>query len=173
MQRNPYDYRYTFKGSSTSGATAPAANAFTNEYYIIATEAALSAAGVSSPYGGVWRARNKDYNKIYYNPDVTYTPWEGADATGANYSNVDYLNAPYSPYRATTHGTVDLTSSTSMTYTTDYCAPSSRNGDYLHQRFQLLPGTITSGRTRIATTWWMPMTPTRSSKSGPRRRFAR
>jgi len=111
-----YDYRYTHRGSSSG--TAPAANANTAQIYIIATEAALSARSVTSPYSGVWRARNKDYNKIYYNPDVRYTPWEGASSTGVNYSSVSPSAAPYNPYN-TSNGTIDLRND--MSYTTDYC----------------------------------------------------
>ncbi|MBI5782940.1 MAG: hypothetical protein HZA69_04290 [Gammaproteobacteria bacterium] len=111
-----YTYRYTHPGAGGS-ATPPASNDGADQY-IVPTEGELSARGATSPYGGVWRAWNKDYNKLYYNPDVTYAPWEGADSTGANYSNVSPTAAPYNPYRPS-HGTIDLTGTVS--YTTRYC----------------------------------------------------
>ena len=35
-----------------------------------------------SPGIGFWRLRSKDYNKIYYNPEVQYEPWALCDGTG-------------------------------------------------------------------------------------------
>lgn len=109
-------YYYTHPAPGTSAtASAPATNAYT---YVLASEEELSGRGYASPYGGVWRAWNKDYNKLYYNPDVRYTPWEGVSSTGALYSNAPATAAPYNPYRPS-HGTINLTSTTS--YSTDFC----------------------------------------------------
>lgn len=111
------NYYYTHPAPGTSAsAYAPATNDYTS---VVPTEEQLSNRGVASPYGGVWRAWNKDYNKIYYNPNVRYTPWEGIDSTGATYSNALPTAAPYNPYRPS-HGTLDLTSST-ISYSTTYC----------------------------------------------------
>ena len=52
-----------------------------NDYdWMVATEQELIARGVAAPYGGVWRAWSKDYNKLYYDPSITYTPWSGVNA---------------------------------------------------------------------------------------------
>ncbi|MDH5602030.1 MAG: hypothetical protein OEY78_12100, partial [Gammaproteobacteria bacterium] len=34
---------------------------------------------------GVWRARNHEYNKMYYNPVTNYKPWPGVDNAGTVY----------------------------------------------------------------------------------------
>ena len=39
--------------------------------------------GIAAPYGGVWRGWSKDYNKLYYDPSITYTPWPGENASGS------------------------------------------------------------------------------------------
>ena len=59
----------------------------------------LAANGVSDD-GGAWRAWNSDYNKIYYNPDVEYTPWGGKNnaATPAAYANMSATAALYDPF---------------------------------------------------------------------------
>ena len=109
-----HTYYYTHPGASGT-VNAPAKNSFT---WIIATEEALSAAGAASPYSGVWRAWNKDYNKIYYNPDVSYTPWQGLAVNSSSFSDASPTAAPFNPYRPG-DGTLDLTANTS--YSTDYC----------------------------------------------------
>jgi type IV pilus assembly protein PilY1 len=91
-----------------------------NDYFwMVPTEAALMAQGVAAPYGGVWRGWNKDYNAVYYDPDLTYLPWPGEDSAGNLYTDANPSAAPINPYTPGA-GTVDLTSAT--TYTTDYCA---------------------------------------------------
>ncbi|MBW8055958.1 MAG: hypothetical protein FVQ76_11700, partial [Nitrospira sp.] len=47
---------------------------------------------------GVWRARFSGFNAMYYNPEVTYTPWAGVNEVGAPYGNVDPTEAPLDPY---------------------------------------------------------------------------
>ncbi len=113
-----HEYRYPHPGASSS-YEPPAKNNANNDEYVAATESALENKGVSSPFQGVWRMWNKDYNKLYYNPSVTYTPWEGADSTGVNYSNVSYTAAPYNPYLGSSGPTINLTSDTS--YNTKIC----------------------------------------------------
>lgn len=91
-----------------------------NDYYwTVATEAALQAQGIAAPYGGVWRAWNKDYNKVYYDPEITYSPWPGEDSNGNLYTDANPAAALYNPYTPLT-GALNLTATTS--YTTDYCA---------------------------------------------------
>ena len=52
----------------------------------------------STPDVGLWRLRIKDFNSLYYNPEVTYTPWVGLDADGIEYIDVDPNDAPDNPY---------------------------------------------------------------------------
>ena len=89
-----------------------------NDFWVLATEAGLAAQGVAAPYGGVWRAWNKDYNKVYYDPRLTYRPWPGEDANNNVFADANPAAAPYNPF-APADGTLDLTSTT--TYDTDYC----------------------------------------------------
>ena len=76
------------------------------------TEAALKDEGIRSPYGGVWRAWNKDYNRIYYDPAVTYIPWTGRDSLGNAYTNATPTAALHDPYVPSV-GSLDLTAETS------------------------------------------------------------
>lgn len=113
------EFRYTYPALGATGS-APALNQYADTY-IIPTEVALIASAYPSPYGGVWRARNSDYNKLHYNPDVRYSPWEGVTSTGALFSNVPYTAAPYDPYYPS-RGTLNLAST--ISYQTQYCAKS-------------------------------------------------
>ncbi len=91
-----------------------------NDYFwVLATEEELKSRGVAAPYGGVWRAWNKDYNRLYYDPNVTYTPWPGENNKNNLFANANPAAAPYNPYTPST-GSRNLTVSTS--YTTDFCA---------------------------------------------------
>ncbi|HFD92132.1 MAG TPA: hypothetical protein ENJ22_02450 [Gammaproteobacteria bacterium] len=87
-------------------------------FWVLASEEYLdSTLGVDPATSGVWRARNSDYNKLYYNPEVTYTPWKGVDSNGATYTDANPNAAPVDPYDPGA-GTVNLTALTS--YFTDY-----------------------------------------------------
>ncbi len=91
-----------------------------NDYkFIVPTEASLQAQGIAAPYGGVWRAWNSDYNRLYYDPKVTYTPWPGNNSLGAQYTNSNPAAALVDPYVPST-GATNLVATT--TYDTDYCA---------------------------------------------------
>jgi len=100
------NYRYAQPAPDHSGRRVPP------------TEAALAAAGVAAPYGGVWRAWNKDYNRLYYDPRVTYTPWSGENGAGAPYANANPIAALYNPFDPT-EGSRNLT--LNVTYDSDYC----------------------------------------------------
>jgi len=88
------------------------------EHWVLPTEAALQDAAIAAPYGGVWRAWNKDYNRIYYDPSVTYVPWPGENGSGVPYANANPSAALYNPH-APADGSLNLTVDTS--YDTDYC----------------------------------------------------
>ena len=70
---------------------------------------------------GVWRARNHLFNKMYYNPKTTYTPWPGVDDAGVAFTDAYISSGPtwktrLDPYLSAS-STVDL--STDMTTTAD------------------------------------------------------
>ena len=89
-------------------------------FWTLPTEASLLAQGVAAPYGGVWRGWNSDYNKVYYDPTVTYFPWPGENSAGIAYGDVIPTAAPLDPY-VFGSATVDLTAVTSYVTSTDYC----------------------------------------------------
>ena len=89
-----------------------------NGYWVVPTEDALIAQGIAPPYGGVWRAQNRDYNRLYYDPRLRYTPWPGEDVNGNLYTDVAPTAAPLNPYDPS-DGTVDVTAP--VTLSTDYC----------------------------------------------------
>ena len=106
-----YRYYYTHPDPGASGSS-PAIN---DDDLVAPTEEFLAAEGLAAPQGGVWRVWNHNYNKIYYNPNVTYTPWVGVDSSDNTYSNVLATAAPYDPYDPG-NGTINLTAD--LTYTT-------------------------------------------------------
>lgn len=62
----------------------------------------------SNSLRGIWRARNYQYNPLYYNPNVDYAPWAGVDNNGSTYRDIDVSGfgsgsvlAPYDPFRPT------------------------------------------------------------------------
>ncbi len=105
-------YYYTHPDPGASGVP-PAIN---DDTYIVPTEEFLDAEGVPAPQGGVWRAWHHGYNKMYYNPNITYTPWKGDNASGVEFSNVSPTAAPYDPNQPAS-GALDLT--TALDYGTD------------------------------------------------------
>ncbi len=66
---------------------------------------------------GAWRAWNHNYNKLYYNPEITYTPWVGVNKNGAPYGNATPSAALVNPYNPDV-GTENLTAN--REYTTRY-----------------------------------------------------
>ncbi|MDH3640237.1 MAG: hypothetical protein OES09_17490, partial [Gammaproteobacteria bacterium] len=80
------DYRYAQPAPDHSGTSVPP------------TEASLVARTKAAPYEGVWRAWNSEYNRLYYDPRVTYTPWTGLDSLGNPFTNATPAAAPYDPY---------------------------------------------------------------------------
>ena len=70
--------------------------------------AALLAGKGYTDWDGIWRVRNSDYNKIYYNPAITYKPWVGVDDSTASYTQSTPTAARVDPYLSA-GATVDLT----------------------------------------------------------------
>ncbi|MEK6538136.1 MAG: hypothetical protein AABZ46_03285, partial [Nitrospirota bacterium] len=132
-----------------TGATPPAKNNSGDatdapDGWIVPTEEYVTVTfGVTNP--GLWRAWNKDYNKMYYNPSVTYSPWSGVDDAGTAYANASPTAAYYNPYHAS-HGNINLT--TTKSYTTKYC-PSSGTAftitDYHPARYYVWSDTNSNG----------------------------
>lgn len=80
---------------------------------VVPTQEAANATGAASWMTGVWRARNPDYNKMYYDPDVTYEPWAGVDSDGGEYQDANYAAARKDPFNADSQ-TVNLSSTQSI-----------------------------------------------------------
>ena len=49
---------------------------------------------------GVWRARNSDYNKVYYNPLNTYEPWAGKPAMAISSAGSSSFSVPQNPSKS-------------------------------------------------------------------------
>ena len=54
----------------------------------------------------LWRVQSYDYNKIYYNPAIRYTPWPGLNNNGEPFADSNFTNAIVNAWRAT--GSRDL-----------------------------------------------------------------
>jgi type IV pilus assembly protein PilY1 len=83
------------------------------DYFVVPTQKAVDDAGYSW-MTGVWRARNHNYNKAYYDPSRTYEPWAGVDSAGNAYVDASATAARLNPYDASS-ATVNLTASTTFT----------------------------------------------------------
>ena len=105
-------YYYTHPDPGAVG-NPPAVN---DDTYVVPTEEFMKAQGLPDPQGGVWRAWNHNYNKMYYNPNIHYTPWTGVNAGNNTFVNVTATAAPYDPNNPAA-GTIDLT--TAIDYGTD------------------------------------------------------
>ncbi|WP_126456351.1 pilus assembly protein [Sulfuriflexus mobilis] len=113
--------RYYYTHPSTSTDTAPAKNAaaFGTNTRIMPDPEFMATQGLADD-GGAWRAWNSDYNKIYYNPNVEYTPWKGVNTAGATYANMSETVALYDPFEPS-HGSLNLT--TTLSYTAKCTLP--------------------------------------------------
>ena len=50
-----------------------------------------------APGEGLWRLRNSDYNKTYYNPAIRYDPWDGLNPNNVEFPNSTPTAAPHNP----------------------------------------------------------------------------
>jgi type IV pilus assembly protein PilY1 len=89
---------------------------------------------------GVWRGRFSGYNAMYYNPEVTYTPWTGVNELGAAYVSANPLAAPLDPYLTPTNPNYRETNLTANMSWTSYRVPNS----------------LSAGRQDIAVTSYYP-----------------
>ncbi|MEN8821167.1 MAG: PilC/PilY family type IV pilus protein [Abyssibacter sp.] len=73
-----------------------------------------SEAMLGPEYAGVWRARNAQYNSLYYDPAETYEPWPyGVDADGASFADASASAARLDPYDSSE--TLDLRAAQTFT----------------------------------------------------------
>ncbi|MBK80296.1 MAG: hypothetical protein CMQ43_05195 [Gammaproteobacteria bacterium] len=56
---------------------------------ILPTQDEMVQWGYAANQYGLWRARNHKYNRLYYNPEVQYTPWVGQDDQNNEYANAN------------------------------------------------------------------------------------
>jgi type IV pilus assembly protein PilY1 len=131
-QASQYYYMYTHPRTSTATNGQRYTDGSTPRARVVPTEESLASSttvdsnkstreAIASS-SGVWRAWNHNYNKIYYNPNITYTPWVGVNKSGIRFSNVDPTKALVNPYDPSL-GYENLT--VNMTYSTWYKKPSS------------------------------------------------
>ncbi len=86
----------------------------TNGRILPSEEAVQATAGMPADAYGVWRGRFSGYNAMYYNPEITYKPWSGVNASGNPFANVNPTTAPLDPFSSTSP-IVDLTTVWSWT----------------------------------------------------------
>lgn len=81
-----------------------------------------------------WRARNSNFNPIYFDPTRDYEPWGGTDINGNDYPNITITNAPDDPYNPSDY--IDLTVNTSGRDASGNFRISDRDGDGLPDGFR-------------------------------------
>jgi len=74
-----------------------------------------------------WRARNSDFNPLYFDPTKDYAPWGGVNNSGNDYPNITITNAPDDPYNPGDY--IDLTRNTSGRDGSGNFRTSDRDGD--------------------------------------------
>ncbi len=123
-----YDYRYLLPLTT---------NVYGNGN-IMPTEEGLAADG-SGAFGtpsvgnpeyevyGVWRARNSQYNTVYYNPQIQYKPWVGLNRNNVDFPNAPPTAAPLDPYDVPIQ-TIDLTKP--ITFTSNRVPQLHNSGSY-------------------------------------------
>lgn len=67
----------------------------------------------NNPGKGLWRLRNANYNKVYYNPAHTYKPWTGVNNTNSAFTNALPTAAISNPYK-TSSAKINLTTTRNM-----------------------------------------------------------
>lgn len=138
------DYYYAHPAPGVAVSTSPAAN--TSSEIMPTPEYVKTNLGVADPQGGIWRAWNKDYNGLYYDPSVTYTPWKGKNASNVTYGDASPTAAPYNPYDPS-QGTINLTANT--TYSARYCPKSTgtyNNITYYPARYYVWTDSNSNGK---------------------------
>lgn len=101
------DWNMSVRGADDQGGFVVQGNYSTTYYYlwdldnnifgvtsgngrILPTEEALAArSDTDDNEYGVWRARSHKHNRLYYNPEVHYTPWVGQDWNNDEFTDAD------------------------------------------------------------------------------------
>jgi type IV pilus assembly protein PilY1 len=112
-------YYYVHPDPGASGQE-PATNAWDSGKTVPTEEQIIADGGATAPYGGIWRYWNSVYNKVYYDPDLTYPLWKGVDNNEDAYTAADPEDAPYDPYYPG-NGTLDLTATISYSTNSATC----------------------------------------------------
>jgi type IV pilus assembly protein PilY1 len=81
-------------------------------YYLCTNYPTEAAVPWSSTEPGIWRIRNADYNKMYYNPLITYESWAGKVAMAISSSGATSFSVPQNPSKSSC-GTVDILANSS------------------------------------------------------------
>ncbi len=111
------DQRYT-EGSPARARVAPTEEAIASHTNVSANATTRTEIAEAS---GIWRAWNHNYNKVYYNPNIAYTPWVGVNKNGNGFTNANPTQALVNPYDPSL-GYENLTAE--MTYSAWYRRPS-------------------------------------------------
>jgi len=106
-------YRFLLPVNSSFGV----ASVLPSQQAVSEYNTASASSGTPDPLNtaadGVWRARNHNFNRIYYNPAVTYKPWQGANNAGASYTSISNPSSvPWNPYDSSS-ALINLTSTVS------------------------------------------------------------
>ncbi len=67
----------------------------------------------NNPGNGLWRLRNSEFNKVYYNPGVSYYPWIGVNDKAIQFTNSDPTGAISNPYKSAS-AKINLTATRNM-----------------------------------------------------------
>ncbi len=97
----------------------------------------VAASEEASPNQGVWRLRNPDFNTIYYNPEIRYTPWDGLDTSDNEF--------PDSPPTAARHNPLTSTPTTNLTLPKTYTGVGVSSNPEVCSTVCLIPNWFGSG----------------------------
>lgn len=70
---------------------------------------------IKTTFAGIWRARNHDFNRTYYDPTRVYRPWSGVNNQGQAYTQANpaqALSDPYNPNSVKYNLTTDKNNTT-------------------------------------------------------------
>jgi len=136
------NYKYVY-GKGTSYSSYSLDNSLNNGD-VIPTQAAVDGIAAIKDFvsmKGVWRARNNNYNKMYYDPTKTYSPWTGVNNLNVAYDDItDVTKTPIDPftYNPSDSGTyLDITSN--LTVETRRPRASSEGGGSVDLTFTFYP----------------------------------
>jgi type IV pilus assembly protein PilY1 len=96
-----------------------------------------------------WRFRNYNFNRLYFNPNKTYTPWAGVDSAGNPFTNMPVTAARANPYDSSSP-TINLTQHNSnLVSSPNTRGTSDRNSDGSPDGFRYYTWTDLNGNGRF------------------------